>query len=89
VLPQGFNGIVWCPDSGDAGMIGLQLGACDGAIVFAKMCDYCCHGDIGKAKPNVSLLSSAKYKQLMAVKSCFFISSWTVMEMLSSLMVAS
>jgi len=57
VLPQGFNGIVWCPDSSNAGTIGLQLSSCDGAIVVAKMHDHCCHGDIGKSKCVVVKLS--------------------------------
>jgi len=50
VLPQCFNGIIWCPDGGNAGAVDLQLSVCDGAIVGVEMHDHCHHGDIGKAK---------------------------------------
>jgi len=50
LLPQSFNGVVRCPDGGNAGTIDLQLSTCDGAIADVEMCDHCYHSDISKAK---------------------------------------
>ncbi len=50
MLPESFDGIVWCPHAGDAATVGFQLAACDGAVVGASMSDHARNGDFGEPK---------------------------------------
>jgi len=50
VFPEIFNGVIGCPQCGDARTIGFELSTCDGSIGCAKMGEHGSDTDIGETK---------------------------------------
>jgi len=84
-LPPCFNGIVRSPECGDACLLCFELGACDGPVSCAEMCEHCCNGDIGKDEGVV--IQGGKIEVVDGHKKLFFISSCTVVARMSSAIV--